>query len=171
MVGGMFGSYNVALAWISSTFARPRAKRAAAYATINSLGNSMPSAPASPHHHQHAEGSKLTTFPTVAQIWSPYLYDKKYSPQYKVCILLTRSRYFRQEICLTLCPDRFRHKHRHGSHCSLHLFRFAFPSGPREQGDGETRGRGHDRGGTGSCQKANPVCALDSPALMGRTGR
>jgi chromate transport protein ChrA len=40
MVGGMFGSYNVALAWISSTFARPRAKRAAAYATINSLGNS-----------------------------------------------------------------------------------------------------------------------------------
>ena len=40
MIGGMFGSYNVALAWISSTFARPRAKRAAAYATINSLGNS-----------------------------------------------------------------------------------------------------------------------------------
>ena len=39
MVGGMFGSYNVALAWISSTFPRPRAKRAAAYATINSLGN------------------------------------------------------------------------------------------------------------------------------------
>ena len=39
MVGGMFGSYNVALAWISSTFARPRAKRAAAYAIINSLGN------------------------------------------------------------------------------------------------------------------------------------
>lgn len=57
MVGGMFGSYNVALAWISSTFARPRAKRAAAYATINSLGN-------------------------IAQIWSPYLYDKKYSPKY-----------------------------------------------------------------------------------------
>lgn len=40
MVGGLFGSYNVALAWISSTFPRPRAKRAAAYATINSLGNS-----------------------------------------------------------------------------------------------------------------------------------
>lgn len=39
MIGGMFGSYNVALAWISSTFARPRAKRAAAYAIINSLGN------------------------------------------------------------------------------------------------------------------------------------
>ena len=44
MIGGMFGSYNVALAWISSTFARPRAKRAAAYATINSLGNSVFSA-------------------------------------------------------------------------------------------------------------------------------
>jgi hypothetical protein len=43
MIGGMFGSYNVALAWISSTFARPRAKRAAAYATINSLGNSQSS--------------------------------------------------------------------------------------------------------------------------------
>ncbi|KAH8078006.1 putative nicotinamide mononucleotide permease [Filobasidium floriforme] len=59
MVGGMFGSYNVALAWISSTFARPRAKRAAAYAIINSLGN-------------------------IAQVWSPYLYDKKYSPRYRV---------------------------------------------------------------------------------------
>ncbi|KAI5449816.1 hypothetical protein NCC49_004028 [Naganishia albida] len=59
MIGGMFGSYNVALAWISSTFARPRAKRAAAYAIINSLGN-------------------------VAQVWSPYLYDKKYSPRYQV---------------------------------------------------------------------------------------
>lgn len=62
MLGGLFGSYNVALAvstnhpipwsikktkklicqlraqWISSTFPRPRAKRAAAYAIINSLG-------------------------------------------------------------------------------------------------------------------------------------
>lgn len=38
---------SVALAWISSTFPRPRAKRAMAYAVINSLGN-------------------------VAQIWSPY---------------------------------------------------------------------------------------------------
>ncbi|WWC86577.1 uncharacterized protein L201_001454 [Kwoniella dendrophila CBS 6074] len=57
MIGGMFGSYNVALAWISSTFTRPRAKRAAAYATINSLGN-------------------------VAQIWSPYLYKAKTAPSY-----------------------------------------------------------------------------------------
>jgi hypothetical protein len=77
MIGGMFGSYNVALAWISSTFARPRAKRAAAYATINSLGNS---------EYRHTfRRSDLETDPLpVAQIWSPYLYDKKYSPQYRV---------------------------------------------------------------------------------------
>lgn len=57
MLGGLFGSYNVALAWIGSTFPRPRAKRAAAYATINSLGN-------------------------IAQIWSPYLYPKADGPKY-----------------------------------------------------------------------------------------
>jgi len=39
MLGGLFGSYNVALAWISSSFPRPRGKRAAAYAIINSLGS------------------------------------------------------------------------------------------------------------------------------------
>lgn len=38
MLGGLFGSYNIALAWISSSFPRPRAKRASAYAIINSLG-------------------------------------------------------------------------------------------------------------------------------------
>lgn len=47
MIGGLFGSYNVALAWISSTFPRPRAKRAAAYATINSLGNGKHHSPRS----------------------------------------------------------------------------------------------------------------------------
>ncbi|OWZ35154.1 nicotinamide mononucleotide permease [Cryptococcus neoformans c45] len=57
MLGGLFGSYNVALAWISSTFPRPRAKRAAAYAIINSLGN-------------------------IAQIWSPYLYPSIDAPRY-----------------------------------------------------------------------------------------
>ncbi|KAI5478410.1 putative nicotinamide mononucleotide permease [Pseudohyphozyma bogoriensis] len=57
MLGGLFGSYNVCLAWISSCFPRPRAKRAAAYAIINSLGN-------------------------VAQIWSPYLYPKGDAPKY-----------------------------------------------------------------------------------------
>ncbi|GAA6039056.1 hypothetical protein JCM8097_000175 [Rhodosporidiobolus ruineniae] len=55
MLGGLFGSYNVALAWISSTFPRPRAKRAMAYAVINSLGK---------------------------QIWSPYLYPKSDAPRY-----------------------------------------------------------------------------------------
>ncbi|EAL19325.1 hypothetical protein CNBH0190 [Cryptococcus deneoformans B-3501A] len=59
MLGGLFGSYNVALAWISSTFPRPRAKRAAAYAIINSLGN-------------------------IAQIWSPYLYPSTDAPRYTV---------------------------------------------------------------------------------------
>ncbi|OCF45725.1 nicotinamide mononucleotide permease [Kwoniella heveanensis CBS 569] len=57
MLGGLFGSYNVALAWISSTFPRPRAKRASAYAIINSLGN-------------------------IAQIWSPYLYPSSDAPRY-----------------------------------------------------------------------------------------
>lgn len=59
MLGGLFGSYNVALAWISSCFPRPRAKRASAYAIINSLGN-------------------------IAQIWSPYLYPKSDGPKYTV---------------------------------------------------------------------------------------
>ncbi len=57
MLGGLFGSYNIALAWISSSFPRPRAKRASAYAIINSLGN-------------------------IAQIWSPYLYPKGDAPTY-----------------------------------------------------------------------------------------
>lgn len=62
MLGGLFGSYNIALAWISSSFPRPRSKRAAAYATINSLGN-------------------------IAQIWSPYLYPKADGPKYSVSFL------------------------------------------------------------------------------------
>jgi MFS family permease len=50
-------SLSSALAWISSSFPRPRAKRASAYAIINSLGN-------------------------IAQIWSPYLYPKDDAPKY-----------------------------------------------------------------------------------------
>lgn len=65
MLGGLFGSYNVALAWISSCFPRPRAKRASAYAIINSLGN-------------------------IAQIWSPYLYPKSDGPKYTVSRHQTR---------------------------------------------------------------------------------
>lgn len=78
MIGGMFGSYNVALAWISSTFARPRAKRAAAYAIINSLGNGESNALAM------SVLIKLIFTVTVAQVWSPYLYDKSYSPRYTI---------------------------------------------------------------------------------------
>ncbi|KWU45903.1 putative nicotinamide mononucleotide permease [Rhodotorula sp. JG-1b] len=62
MLGGLFGSYNVALAWISSCFPRPRAKRASAYAIINSLGN-------------------------IAQIWSPYLYPKSDGPKYTTAFI------------------------------------------------------------------------------------
>ncbi|GAA5898681.1 hypothetical protein JCM6882_000895 [Rhodosporidiobolus microsporus] len=62
MLGGLFGSYNVALAWISSSFPRPRAKRAMAYAVINSLGN-------------------------IAQIWSPYLYPKSDGPKYSMAFI------------------------------------------------------------------------------------
>ncbi|GAA5859557.1 hypothetical protein JCM8547_006138, partial [Rhodosporidiobolus lusitaniae] len=57
MLCGCFAGYNLALGWIASTFPRPRAKRAMAYACINSLGN-------------------------VAQIWSPYLYPKSDGPRY-----------------------------------------------------------------------------------------
>ncbi|GAA6004505.1 hypothetical protein JCM10207_000757 [Rhodosporidiobolus poonsookiae] len=62
MLGGLFGSYNVALAWVSSSFPRPRSKRAMAYATINSLGN-------------------------CAQIWSPYLYPKSDAPKYSTAFI------------------------------------------------------------------------------------
>ncbi|GJN87585.1 hypothetical protein Rhopal_000540-T1 [Rhodotorula paludigena] len=62
MLGGIFGSYNVALAWISSSFPRPRGKRAMAYAIINSLGN-------------------------IAQIWSPYLYPKSDGPKYSTAFI------------------------------------------------------------------------------------
>lgn len=57
MLGGIYGSYNVALAWISSTFPRPKEKRAAAYAIINGLAN-------------------------LAQVWSPYLYPQSDGPRY-----------------------------------------------------------------------------------------
>jgi MFS family permease len=57
MLGGVYGSYNVALAWISSTLPRPVEKRSAAIALINTLGN-------------------------VAQIYSPYMYLKQLGPRY-----------------------------------------------------------------------------------------
>lgn len=57
MLGGVYGSYNVALAWISSTLPRPVEKRSAAIALINTLGN-------------------------IAQIYSPYMYLKELGPRY-----------------------------------------------------------------------------------------
>ncbi|KAG4426706.1 hypothetical protein IFR04_000137 [Cadophora malorum] len=57
MLGGVYGSYNVALAWISSTLPRPVEKRAAAIALVNTIGN-------------------------FAQIYSPYMYPKSDGPRY-----------------------------------------------------------------------------------------
>ncbi|KAJ9120349.1 hypothetical protein QFC24_005303 [Naganishia onofrii] len=56
-LGGVYGSYDPALAWISSTIPRPRAKRAVALAIINMIGN-------------------------MAQIYSPYMYDTNFAPRY-----------------------------------------------------------------------------------------
>lgn len=39
MTGGMSSSFTVLLAWVGSTFARPRTKRAFAFGTVNTLGN------------------------------------------------------------------------------------------------------------------------------------
>lgn len=57
MLAGVYGSYNVALAWISSTLPRPLEKRGAAIAIINTVGN-------------------------LAQIYSPYMYLKPLGPRY-----------------------------------------------------------------------------------------
>jgi MFS family permease len=57
MIAGVYGSYNVALAWISSTLPRPIEKRAAAIALVNTVGN-------------------------FAQIYSPYLYPSTDGPRY-----------------------------------------------------------------------------------------
>lgn len=57
MLGGVYGSYNVALAWISSTLPRPVEKRAAAIALVNTIGN-------------------------AAQICAPYLYREESRPAY-----------------------------------------------------------------------------------------
>jgi len=61
-LGGVYGSYNVALAWISSTLPKPLEKRAAAIALINTVGN-------------------------LAQIYSPYLYLKQNGPRYLTAMI------------------------------------------------------------------------------------
>ncbi|KAH9218978.1 MFS transporter [Leptodontidium sp. 2 PMI_412] len=62
MLAGVYGSYNVALAWISSTLPRPVEKRAAAIALVNTIGN-------------------------FAQIYSPYMYPKSDGPRYLVAMI------------------------------------------------------------------------------------
>jgi MFS family permease len=57
MLAGIYGSYNVALAWISSTLPHPVEKRSAAIAIINTVGN-------------------------MAQIYSPFFYLKENGPRY-----------------------------------------------------------------------------------------
>ncbi|TVY83977.1 putative transporter, partial [Lachnellula suecica] len=62
MLAGVYGSYNVALAWISSTLPRPVEKRAAAIALVNTIGN-------------------------IAQIYSPYLYPSSDGPRYLTAMI------------------------------------------------------------------------------------
>jgi MFS family permease len=57
MLAGVYGSYNVALAWISSTLPHPVEKRSAAIAIINTVGN-------------------------CAQIYSPFMYLPESGPGY-----------------------------------------------------------------------------------------
>lgn len=57
MLGGVYGSYNISLAWISSTLPCPLEKRSAAIALVNTVGN-------------------------IAQIYSPYMYLKQNGPRY-----------------------------------------------------------------------------------------
>ncbi|ORY56170.1 MFS transporter, partial [Pseudomassariella vexata] len=62
MLAGVYGSYNVALAWISSTLPRPIEKRAAAIAFVNTVGN-------------------------FAQIYSPYMYPSTDGPRYLAAMI------------------------------------------------------------------------------------
>jgi len=58
-LGGLYGTYNAQLAWVSTSIPAPKAKRAAGYAIVNSIGN-------------------------ASQIWAPYLFDPKTAPRYIV---------------------------------------------------------------------------------------
>jgi MFS family permease len=80
ILGGLYGSYNVALAWISSTLPAPASKRAAALALINTIGN-------------------------LAQIYAPYLYLKKNGPRY-VDAMLANAGFCLMCICATFVLRR-----------------------------------------------------------------
>lgn len=62
MLGGVYGCFDITYAWLSSTIPRPLEKRSAAFAITNMVGN-------------------------IAQIYSPYLYDKASGPQYLTAMI------------------------------------------------------------------------------------
>ena len=57
MLGGVYGCFDIAYAWLSSTLPRPIEKRSAGFAMANMVGN-------------------------IAQVYSPYLYKSSSGPQY-----------------------------------------------------------------------------------------
>lgn len=63
MLGGVYGSFNVALAWISSTVPSPAEKRSASLAIVNSIGN-------------------------LAQVFAPYLYLQEFGPKYLLAMVV-----------------------------------------------------------------------------------
>lgn len=81
ILGGLYGSYNVALAWISTTLPAPASKRAAALALVNTIGN-------------------------LAQIYAPYLYLEKNGPRY-MDAMLTNLGFCLMCICATYTLRRF----------------------------------------------------------------
>ncbi|KAG6001700.1 hypothetical protein E4U21_003902 [Claviceps maximensis] len=62
MLGGVYGSFDITYAWLSSTIPRPLEKRSAAFAIANMVGN-------------------------LAQIYSPYLYAKSSGPRYLAAMI------------------------------------------------------------------------------------
>ncbi|KAI0127691.1 major facilitator superfamily domain-containing protein [Xylariales sp. AK1849] len=87
MLGGVYGSFNVTYAWVSSTLPRPLEKRAAAFGIINMVGN-------------------------FAQIYSPYLYDKKTGPQYLPAMIANAVFVFASVSCGTVLYFYLRRENR-----------------------------------------------------------
>jgi len=64
MLAGVYGAYNVALAWIASTVPSPAEKRSAAVAIVNTLGN-------------------------LVQVFTPYMYLASFGPRYLLAMVVT----------------------------------------------------------------------------------
>jgi len=64
MLAGVYGAYNVALAWISSTVPFPAEKRSAGVAIVNTLGN-------------------------LVQVFTPYMYLASFGPRYLLAMVVT----------------------------------------------------------------------------------